>query len=317
MICDVHAHCLPQQADRFLLDKYGINALMRPVFIPQNSPASDVDIEARVAMMDDAGVQWQILSMPPLPTLGDEADTVKMVRMVNDAHASMVAQYPDRFQAYIELPLPYLDASLAELERCRTEHGMHSVNILMSHGTTSAIAEEYDRLFATINETETIVFFHPRVSGLCSPLITDYGLTPSVGPAVEDTVLVAQMIVRQFPMKFPNLRIVIPHLGGMLPIYLNRMDNQMARALPDLPEKPSAIVRRLWFDTLVHSSAVALRAAREAFGVDRLVTGSDYPSLEHFEGYKASFDYICHAGLSDADVHQIMHVNAPRLFGLD
>src|SRR5271155_2199012 len=318
MICDVHAHCLPEGVDKFLVERYKVNAMKRPVFVPFDSPVSDsiADVDRRVEMMDEAGVQVQILSLVNLPLLNNETDTVAVVRLANDAHARVARRHPDRFKVYAELPLPYLDASLKELNRCREELGIEAVNILASHGTVSAVAEEFDPLFEELDRTGSIVFFHPRVSGLCSQLLTDYQLNAPLGPALEDTVLVFQMLTRQFPLRFPHLEIIIPHLGGLLPIYMERMDNQMGRMLADLPETPSSMVKRLWFDTLTHCSAVALRSACESLGVDRLVTGSDFPAMEHFQGYKASLDYIRHAGLVDEDVHQILHVNAPTLFGI-
>jgi aminocarboxymuconate-semialdehyde decarboxylase len=314
MICDVHAHCVPTAVAAILEERGATRQTIGPGGPPVTE--SDADLKGRLALMDDAGVEVQVLSLSPLPFLDDEAATVGLIREGNDAMADMVARYPGRFRAYAELPLPYLDASLRELERCRRELDFQAVNILTSSGLISAIDETLSPLYEELNQTGTVVFFHPRVDGLCSRLITDYGLTQALGPVLEDTVLVAQMVTRQFPHRFPNLRIIVPHLGGALPIYLNRMDNQVAARFPGLPERPSETARRLWYDTVSHSSAVGLRSAWESFGVDRLVTGSDFPALEPFDGYKASIDYIRHCGLPDADVEQILHVNAPGLFGL-
>jgi predicted TIM-barrel fold metal-dependent hydrolase len=317
MICDVHAHCTPGVVEAGLreLEQVGTARQRYGRIVPPVSD-SEADTDARLALMDDAGVQVQVLSQSVLPLLGNEAATVRLVQQANDALARMVARHPDRFLAYAELPLPYLDASLREFERCRTELGFDVVNILASCGTTSAVAEEFDPLYEELDRRATVVFFHPRVTGLCSPLLNDYGLNAPLGPVFEDTLLVCQMVRRQFPQRFPNLRIIIPHLGGVLPIYLPRMDNQMSLLFPELSERPSDTVRRLWFDTLAHGSVPALRSAHETLGVDRLVTGTDFPVMEHHDGYKASIDYIRHAGLPEADVEQILHVNAPRLFGL-
>jgi predicted TIM-barrel fold metal-dependent hydrolase len=45
------------------------------------------------------------------------------------------------------------------------------------------------------------------------------------------------------------------------------------------------------------------------------VTGSDYPVLQDYEAYKETFAYIGRLGLAAADVDQILHHNAQRLFG--
>jgi aminocarboxymuconate-semialdehyde decarboxylase len=275
------------------------------------------DLDRRLAIMDSGGVQVQVLSLVPLPTLGDEEVTVRLVRAANDALADVAARRPDRFRAYAELPLPYLDAALGELERCRDQLGLDAVNLLASCGDTSIVAREFDPLYEELDRHGSVMFIHPRVSGLCSALVNDYELAAPLGTLFEDTLVVAQMVRRQFLQKFSAVRVVVPHLGGILPIYLQRMDNQMQLFFPDLPERPSDTVRRIWFDTLVHGSVPALRSAWESFGVDRLVTGSDFPVMEHHDGYAANIDYIRHAGLPDADVEQILHVNAPRLFGLN
>jgi aminocarboxymuconate-semialdehyde decarboxylase len=266
--------------------------------------------------MDDAGVQVQVLSARPLPVITDEALAVKLIQQINDAHAALAERHPDRFLAYIELPLPYLDASIREYERCRDRLGLEAVNILAAHGTTSAVDPQFDPLFARLDEAGAVAFFHPRVNGVCTPLVMEHGLTANMGPGIEDAVLGGQMVMRRFPQTFPNLRIVIPHLGGMLPVYLSRLDNQMWRALGNPAEKPSATIRRIWYDTVAHSSGIALRASVEGFGADRIVTGSDYPALEDFDGYAASINYVRDVGLADDVVEQILHVNAPKLFGL-
>jgi 6-methylsalicylate decarboxylase len=313
MICDVHAHCTPRAVGA-ILEEVGVHRDW-PEWMPKSD--SDGDIDARLEMMDEAGVQVQVLSLTPFPELEREADTVRMVQHANDAIAEIAARHPHRFIAYAELPLPYLDASLKELERCRTELGISAVNILTASGTSSSVAPELDPLYEEIGRTETIVFFHPRVNGLCSPLLNDWGLAGPIGPLFEDSVLVCQMVQRQFPQRFSNLKMIIAHLGGILPIYLERMDSQM-RSLSEGSERerPSDTARRLWYDTLSHDSVPALRSAHASFGVDRLVTGSDFPAMVRDGSFASCFDYIRHAGLPEADVEQILHVNAPRLFGL-
>jgi predicted TIM-barrel fold metal-dependent hydrolase len=318
-IIDVHAHCLPDAVHEVLMGRFGVDAMMKPVFVPDGTPVSDApnDLADRIAMMDRSDVRIQVLSLPPLPMVGGEADAIDVARAANDAHARMAASHPTRFRTLVQLPLPHLDAALAELERGLDGLAMHGVMIFASYGPVSVMSEQFDRLFEELNRRGSVVMLHPTVGGLCSPLLTDYQLNAPLGPALEDTVVVFQMLKRDFFRRFPAIRIIVPHLGGMLPIYMDRMDNQMSRALPGLAERPSALVRRLWFDTMSHGSLLALRAAHEVFGADRLVAGSDYPAMEHFDGYAASLQYVRDAGFTDADLQLIMHDNAAGLFGID
>ncbi len=95
---------------------------------------------------------------------------------------------------------------------------------------------------------------------------------------------------------------------------LNRMDNQLAAAYKNLPEKPSSTAKRFWYDTVGHGSRAALRCACDAFGPDHLVTGSDYPVLLPYEKYEKTFSYIREAGLPDDVADQILYRAAPALF---
>jgi predicted TIM-barrel fold metal-dependent hydrolase len=52
----------------------------------------------------------------------------------------------------------------------------------------------------------------------------------------------------------------------------------------------------------------------EAFGVERLVTGSDYPVLQDYEEHRETFAYIA-CVLPEADAGRILHHNAQALFG--
>jgi aminocarboxymuconate-semialdehyde decarboxylase len=106
----------------------------------------------------------------------------------------------------------------------------------------------------------------------------------------------------------------VPHLGGPIPMLLNRLDKQGVRDLGGLAELPSVTARRFWYDTVCYGSKAGLTCACEAFGVEKLVTGSDYPVLQDYESYKETFAYIGRV-LPEADADRILHHNAQALFG--
>src|SRR5262249_52213564 len=96
---------------------------------------------------------------------------------------------------------------------------------------------------------------------------------------------------------------------------LNRLDNQLPLSSPGLPEQPSVTARRFFYDTVGHGSHAALRCAVDAFGEDRILTGSDYPVLLPFEDYSDAFAYIQDAGLSNEAENRILVANTAALFG--
>jgi 6-methylsalicylate decarboxylase len=173
----------------------------------------------------------------------------------------------------------------------------------------------FDPIYRELDRRQAVVFFHPCVNGLCSPLISQWGLAATAGTVFEDTTIALHLILRQIPHRFPDITFIVPHLGGALPMLLNRLDNQLPLSTPGLPEEPSRTARRLFYDTVGHGSVAALRCAVDAFGADRLLPGSDYPVLLAFESYRETFGYLHRAGLDEAALSRILSVNATEVFG--
>jgi predicted TIM-barrel fold metal-dependent hydrolase len=179
-----------------------------------------------------------------------------------------------------------------------------------------SIAEaEFEPVFAEMDRRGAILFVHPSVTGVCSPVINDWGFRASIGNSVEDAMFVAHMIARQIPHRYPWIRFIVPHLGGPIPMLLERLDRQGVRDLGALAELPSVTARGFWYDTVCYGSKAALTCACAAFGAEKLVTGSDYPVLQEYESYRETFGFIERAGLAAEDADRILHHNAQALFG--
>jgi predicted TIM-barrel fold metal-dependent hydrolase len=268
--------------------------------------------------MDDAGVQMQILSHGIMaPYARQESHALEAAQICNDHYAELTRRYPARFGAFVSLPLPHVDASLREMQRGLDDLGMLGVAMNCSVFERSTAETEFEPLYEELNRRASVLYFHPCASGICSPMIVDYGLSGAAGTSMEDSVIVLHLIVKQIPTRFPNVKIVISHLGGLIPMLLQRLDHQLTPAHPGLSEAPSATARRLYYDTVGHGSNAALLCAWKAFGADHLVPGSDYPVLLAHESYRETFSYVAEAGLPAADTEQILHRTAPHLLAIE
>lgn len=273
-------------------------------------------IEERLRLMDEAGVDIQVLSPANVvPYLEREADALEAARILNDGYAELTHRLPTRFKAYVSLPLPHVEASLHEMERGLDQLEFAGVAMGCSIQNKSVIEKQFEPLYSEMDRRGTILFFHPVLNGACSAMINDFGFAGSVGTTIEDTVVVLHMIAGQIPYRYPNIRMIVPHLGGLVPMLLRRLDNQVPATHQNLPERPSVTAKRFWYDTVGHGSSAALRCACEAFGPERLVPGSDYPVLLPFESYAKTFSYIKEMGLPGDVVEQILHRSATALFG--
>ena len=168
------------------------------------------------------------------------------------------------------LPLPHIDASLREMERGFSQLGCVGVNMNISCLGRSIAEPEFEPIYAELNRRGAILFVHPSVTGVCSPVINDWGFRASIGNSVEDAMFVAHMIAKQIPHRYPNIRFIVPHLGGPIPMLLNRLDTQGVRDLGGLAELPSVTARKFWYDTVCYGSKAALTCACEAFGADKI-----------------------------------------------
>ncbi|MEV6073304.1 amidohydrolase family protein [Nocardia sp. NPDC052001] len=274
------------------------------------------ELDARLRLMDRAGVDMQVLSTAPQNPYGQDRDkAVAAARYVNNQYAEVVAAHPDRFLAFASAPMPHIGESITEIRRALDDLGMVGVAMNTTVLGRALIDPDFAPVFAELDYRGAVLYLHPAGNSACSPLIRDYNLTWMVGAPIEDTISVMQLITSGFPVRYPNIKIINSHLGGALPMLLQRADNQYLWEAPQTPEAPSVLARRMWYDTVGHGHLPALRAAIDSFGADRLILGTDFP-YENDKIFVRAIDYISDASIAPAASQAILESNAEHLFGL-
>jgi predicted TIM-barrel fold metal-dependent hydrolase len=312
MRIDVHAHYWTEDYLDLLVDLGKADAGMARGL----GAGGGAELEARLRLMDRAGVQMQVLSAcPQLPYGGDEKKAAQAARFVNDQYAALGAGHPGRFAAFAALPLPHLDQALSELGRALDELGMAGVAMNTTVLGHALVEPGYQAIFAELNRRSAVLYLHPAGNSACTPLISDYHLTWMVGAPVEDTISIMQLITTGLPARYPNIKIINSHLGGALPMLLQRADDQYRWEAPDTPEPPSVAARRMWYDTVGHGHVPALRCAIDSFGADRLMLGTDFP-YENGDIFVRAVDYISDPQIDPAAARAILDHNASALLGI-
>jgi aminocarboxymuconate-semialdehyde decarboxylase len=274
------------------------------------------ELDARLALMDRAGVDMQVLSAcPQMPYGQDQAKAAAVAGFVNDQYAKLVQAYPDRFRAFAALPMPHLDQSIGELSRALDQLGMAGVAMNTTVLGRALVEPDYEPVWAELNGRGAVLYLHPAGNSACSPLIGNYHLTWMVGAPAEDTISVMQLITHGIPARYPDIKIINSHLGGALPMLLQRADDQYSWEAPDTPEPPSVAARRMWYDTVGHGHVPALRCAIDSLGADRLLVGTDFP-YENGDVFVRAVDYINDSQIDTIAARAILDQNAATLLAI-
>jgi len=305
MRVDVHAHYYPARyAD--CLKEFGANTASMTA-----APGSGLNLEQRLELLDRFNIRVQVLCVGAhQPYLAGASEATTAARLANDLYAEVRQKYRGRFEAFATLPLPHVDAALKELERAMDVLGVVGVNVGCSVAGRALDDRAFEPLFAELDRRGAVLFLHPVGAG-CGPFLDDLALNFTLGAPFEDSIAALRLVVSGMIHRYPRIRVIVPHLGGTLPFLRMRLDGSLAGRTD---YKPSEYLKRLWFDT-VNENIASLHCAREAYGADRLLFGTDFPHV-----FGARFErcttYIQQSGLPEEEKTAILDRNAQALLGL-
>jgi 2,3-dihydroxybenzoate decarboxylase len=276
----------------------------------------------RLREMDEAGIDFQILShgAPSLQRMAAEL-AVPLARKANDRLHEVVQKNPGRFAAFAQLPTADPGAAADELERAVTRLGFKGA---MLHGLTGQ-GEFLDlRKFWPIYERaqalDVPVYMHPAVPhrAVIDAYYRDYldrfpGLmTAAWGFTVETATQGIRLVLSGVFDAYPDLKIILGHLGESLPFSAWRIDMALARPGNTASAFRDTFRSRFWITTSGNFSTPALLCCVMEMGADRILFSVDYPFVPNPPGVKWMRD----VPLGPEDRQKILSLNARRLLKL-
>jgi len=293
--------CLVEHEGEQLVDMGG--GIAYPLFPDLLDPAR------RLVSMDANGIDVSVSSAPPPGVDGlGVADANAVARAGNDE----LAELGDRVCPIAVLPLEAPAAAAEELDRAV---GLGLRGGLLFSNVCGARPDEtrFRPVFEAAAALRVPLVLHPA-----TPVGVDaaigYALPTTLGFLVETTVCALRLVLDGIFERHPELQLVVPHVGSVIPFMLGRIDYEAALlpgAAGALEVPPSEHLRRLHVDSIC-SWPPALRLALEVFGPERVLFGSDEP-------YWSADDAVStvETAVPDADTAAaVWHRNADRLFGL-
>src|SRR5262245_50904800 len=233
MRIDVHAHYFPQE----FVDC--VARVVDPAITrtTARAPGQGLDLDERLALMDSAGIDMQVLSASAAqPYAPNRGDAVEAARLGNDIYADVCKRYPGRFAAFGAVPLPHVDAAIAEVERCLDTLGFKGITTGCSVAGRQLDDAAFEPLWAELDRRAPARFLHPLGMGFGAEL-QGYGLDWLIGALLEDTIAALRLVLSGVTTRYPNIKVIVPHLGGTIPFAMGRVGgaNAAARARTGQP----------------------------------------------------------------------------------
>jgi 6-methylsalicylate decarboxylase len=213
---------------------------------------------------------------PPGVFFGDQARATALAREVNEWMAARVADDP-RLAALATLPLPDVDAALAELAYALDVLGLEGVWLSTNVGGTYLGEPAFAPLFDELERRGAYVLVHPAFPPYAAPLEWPVWL---VELPFETTRAFVQLLYSGTLDRCPNVRLQLSHLGGTVPFLADRIASLVAREprfRAAIADEPADYLARVWYDTGLSNVASAVEATRAVAPAERIVFGTDWP----------------------------------------
>lgn len=315
MIVDVHAHYFPDElidlADR-LID-HDLAQLTKA-----RAPGGGLSPGEMVEQQEQAGIDLQVLSPAGLlPSVERRSDASAMASETNDLYADVVASNPKRFAAFGVVPLPHVAEAIDEAGRCLDELGTVGIALGCSIAGRALDHPSFEPFWQELDRRSATIFLHPV--GASEPSLRDYNLNWVIGAPFEDTIAALRLILSGVTTRYPNMRVVVPHMGGTIPFLMARIDEAVGRIARSsnvaIAQPVSQHLRRMYYDTS-NRNPDALRCAEATLGAGALVLGTDFPySLDG--RLKENVTYVKET-IADLDsLTGVLGGTAAALLGLD
>jgi hypothetical protein len=293
--------------------------------------------ERRIAAMDAAGIDVQILSNAPGPEAVEPPLAVELARQANDTVAAAVTKHPDRFLGFATLPMRDPKAAATELERAVRELGF--VGALINGHVGGRYLD--DTFFWPVFEcAETLgvpIYLHPTVPpqpvidacyGGFAPAVSAVLSTAGSGWHLDTGIHCLRLILGGVFDRFPRLQIIVGHQFEALSWIAWRADYSFPPNQTGLKRTIKEYLRENFYGGILPGEYAdqdagamdaswslafnAYQAMVNVIGIDRVVFTADYP----YGNSRAARQFLDQMPISAADKEKIAHLNAERLLGL-
>ena len=331
MKIDIFAHIMPPKYKEALFKKApsGFYASQYVPVVP-----TLFDLELRFKVMDSFNREdyMQVLTVasPPLEEVLNSKDGVELAKLVNDELAELVWKYPWRFPAAVaSLPMNNIEAALDEIDRALNELNLRGIQLFTNINGKALDSPEFEPIFEKMVSFNLPIWLHPlrpiTVADYASEDKSKYSIWDMLGWPYDSSVAMVRLVMSGILEKFPTLKIITHHAGGMISFFADRIgegydfNEREGYNFKQLLRKPVLDYFRMFYcDTALYGTTAGLMCAYDFWGAERLMFGTDMP-YDNQTGYRhvrETIRSIEEMSISDSEKKLIYEGNAKKIMRL-
>ena len=326
-VVDMQHHYIPSEALKLVgkTSEYDY-----AIGIRKHAQAYEVmtDIDTHLRWMDESGITVAILS-----TAAFSANGHSFCEACNDGYSEVVKKYPDRFKGMIHVYPFEKDKSKNEIERGVEKLGLWGIAVVTSYQDVTIDSDVMNPIYEMATKYDMPIFVHPSIRTnlwggeryeLYTKLSREYDIAKSF----------VEIVYGVLP-RFPELKVIMAHLGGGLPALKGRL---LCRHQPEdfsslrekfgfglsinqakelgLVDDFESRVKNVFFDSAGYGGWLpVMKFAIETLGSDHLCFGTDYPYEFRESRYvKTTINEINEIDVCTEDKERFLGGNMKKLF---
>jgi aminocarboxymuconate-semialdehyde decarboxylase len=325
-LIDIYCHIFP---DRFFQEMTRVAPRLENIGARLRGVKKLFDLDERFREMDQFGDYRQIISLPN-PAIEDLAQGetgLMLARIGNDAMAELCTKHPQRFPTFVAaVSMTDVEGSIAEARRAVNDLGAAGIQIFTSVAGRPLDDPEFEPLFAALAEMDRPIWLHPVRTAALTDYLSEkksrFEMWWCFGWPYDTSVAMVRLVFAGLFDRYPDLKIVTHHLGGMIPYYDGRIgpglqvlgartsDEDYSEILPSLKRPHLDYLRDFYADTAMFGGGIhAIKCGLEFFGPDKVVFATDTP----LGPIKPAIDVLNRLDISGADRRKLFVGNAEKL----
>ncbi|MBI2287546.1 MAG: amidohydrolase, partial [Chloroflexi bacterium] len=250
------------------------------------------NLKDRFRIMDKfEGLQHVVtLSTPAIEHFTNPQQAVDFARMANDEMAELVLKFPDKFPAAVaSLPMNNMEAALKELDRAVNDLNLKGIQLFTPINDKPLDSPEFLPLYEKMAHYDLPIWIHPHRDAGYADYKTEtrsrYMIFSNFGWPYETTVAITRLVFSGILEKYPNLKFITHHCGGMVPFFEQRIIGAYdhatilrgAKYQEGLTKEPIEYFKMFYYDTAIYGSTPGLMCGYAFCGADHMLFATDFP----------------------------------------